>query len=408
METIAKFNIFDIMNKKPTGESTENTMNNYFDKFHIGTYYFQKNARTEQGVKELSESGIDLVFCIDNDREMLDLFSKYGVSAVVAGVVPGWFGGNGDNAGTMADTNKREAYINGINAFVDHPAIVGIDAGDEPSSVDFPYYGQMIALMKELAPSKFPYLNIYPSYGMLAANSDEQSKKELGTPDYKGYIDAYIKNIDLPYISFDHYYLTSSRERLFSDLNTAAKSCKASGKALFFIGQVNSLYPEHYVTEEELALQAFAALSHGAKMVSWACYSMGWWNYNVLDEDGNKTEQYDKLKKINANVRAIANDCFGFNWVETVRANGIESHCCFKSIEVNNDALIGKFEKDGVCAILVSPANCDAPEYEVTFTAENGKTVYANNCGGKGKLISENGTYKVTFKNTEACFITIE
>jgi hypothetical protein len=65
METIAKFNIFDIMNKKPTGESTENTMNNYFDKFHIGTYYFQKNARTEQGVKDLSESGIDLVFCID-------------------------------------------------------------------------------------------------------------------------------------------------------------------------------------------------------------------------------------------------------------------------------------------------------------------------------------------------------
>lgn len=383
-------------------------MNTIFDKFHIGTYFFHKNARTEEGVRDLSESGIDLVFCIDNDSEVLDLFVKHDISAVVSGIVPGWFGGDGENAGTMCETNKREEYINGINAFVDHPAIVGIDAGDEPSSLDFPYYGQMIDLMKELAPAKFPYLNIYPSYGMLAANTPEQSVKELGVPTYKEYIDAYCKYVDLPYISFDHYYLTSSPDRLLSDLSTAATCCKETGKKLLFIGQVNSLDPEHHVTEEELAFQAFAGLAYGAKIVSWACYSNGWWNYNVLDADGNKTEQYEKIKKINKGVRAIANDCFEYNWVAAERANGEVNYCCFKNVAVNNDALIGEFEKNGECAILVSPVDTSVAEYTVTFVVENGKTVCATTPCGKEKLVSENGVYKVTFKNTEACFITVE
>ena len=381
-------------------------MNDFFNKFHIGTYYFQENARTEQGVKDLYESGIDLVFCIDNDKNVLDLFAKYGISAVVSGIVPGWFGGHGENAGTMAETNKREAYIDGINAFADHPAIVGIDAGDEPSSLDFPYYGQMIALMKELAPSKFPYLNIYPSYGMLASNTPEQSKFELGDTDYKGYIERYGKNVDLPYLSFDHYYLTSSPERLFSDLEINATYCKENGKKLFYIGQVNSLDPEHFVTEAELALQAFGAMAYGAKIVSWACYSTGWWHHNVLDDEGNKTEQYEKLKKVNHKAIAIAEDCFTYNWVETERANGTVNYGAFKNITVNNDALVGKFEKEGREAIFVSPVNCDADEYEVTFTADG--TVYANKGAGKEKLTSENGVYKLNFKNTEACFVTVE
>ncbi len=382
-------------------------MNEFFNKFHIGTYYLQNNARTESHVKDMKECGIDMVFGVNNDTALLDLFYKYGISAVVAGVVPGWFGGNGDNAGTMAETNKREAYINGINAFVDHPAIAGIDAGDEPSSLDFPYYGQMIDLMNELAPSKFPYLNIYPSYGMLAANDEKQTEKELGTPDYKGYIEAYGKYVDLPYLSFDHYYLTSSPERLFSDLETNALYCKENGKKLYAVLQVNSIDPDHYVTEDELAFQAFSAMAYGAKAVSWACYCTGWWHYNVLDDEGNKTEQYEKLKKVNHKLLAIANDCFDYNWAETERVSGEVNYGVFKNITVNNDALVGKFEKDGRDAVLVSPVNHDADEYEITFALTEG-TAYANKGAGKEKLTPDNGVYKLTFKNTEACFITVE
>ncbi|MBQ7780244.1 MAG: hypothetical protein IJ404_07085 [Clostridia bacterium] len=380
-------------------------MNTFFDKFHIGTYYFQKNARTEQGVKDLSESGIDVVFCIDNDREMLDLFSKYGVSAVVSGVVPGWFGGHGENAGTMCKTNKREAYIDGINAFVDHPAIVGIDAGDEPSSVDFPYYGQMIALMKELAPSKFPYLNIYPSYGMLAANTEEQSEKELGVPTYKDYIDAYGKNIDLPYLSFDHYYLTSSPDRLFSDLKTAAVYCRDNGKKLYYVGQVNSLDPDHYVTEDELAFQAFSAMAHGASAVSWACYSAGWWHHNVLDPDGSKTEQYEKLKKINHKMIALSKKYIKYSWIDTERTTET-AFGAFESIVSTKEALVGKFVSNGKEAIFVSPVEYDsASGYTLTVKVNGKVTLYT--VDEKAEL-PENGVYTIALNGAEPCFITVE
>lgn len=381
-------------------------MNTFFDKFHIGTYYFQNNARTEKGVKDLSESGIDVVFCIDNDREMLDLFHKYGVSAVVAGIVPGWFGGNGDNAGTMRETNKREAYINGINAFVDHPAIVGIDAGDEPSSVDFPYYGQMIELMKELAPSKFPYLNIYPSYGMLAANSEEQSEKELGVPTYKDYIDAYGKYVDLPYLSFDHYYLTSSPERLISDLETNAVYCRDNGKQLYAVLQVNSLDPDHFVTEDELAFQAFSAMAYGARAVSWACYSSGWWHNLVLDADGNKTEQYDKMKRVNHKMIALSNEYIKYNWMATERTTET-AFGGFESIKSEKEALIGKFVNDGKEAIFVSPVEYDSASKNTLTIKANGKvTLYTED--NTTELASENGVYTVTLNGNEPCFITLK
>ena len=114
--------------------------------FHIGAYYLQSNARSEAHIKDMQDCGIDIVFGMHCDRATLDLFHKHNIFAVVSDVVPGWFGGNGDNAGTMSQTNKKDRYIEGINAFIDHPAIIGIDMGDEPSSVDFPYLGQMIAI----------------------------------------------------------------------------------------------------------------------------------------------------------------------------------------------------------------------------------------------------------------------
>lgn len=382
-------------------------MNGFFGKFHIGSYYLHKNARTDEGVKDLKHCGIDLVIGMDNDRPALDLFAKYGVSAVVTGIVPGWFGGNGENAGTMAKLNKTEAYKEGIKGFADHPAIVGIDVGDEPSSLDFGYYGEVIELIKELAPAKLSYLNLYPSYGMTAASSMKQVMRELGTADYREYIEKYVKNVDLPYISLDHYFLTTSKSRLLSDLATVAACCKEYKKKLLFIGQVNSLDPNRYVTEPELALQAFCAMAYGAKMISWACYTGGWWSNNVLDEDGNKTVQYEKLKRINKRVRALADGCFEYDWVEAERSDRAVSHGVFKDITVNNGAVIGKFEKGGREALIISPADCGKEEYEVTFTADCDE-IYLNKCSEKERLFSENGRYKVTFKNTEACFLTAE
>ena len=72
------------------------------DAFMVGVSGFSKAVCNEQGVKDLKEIGADFVRCIKiSDRETLDLLEKYGVKAVVNGVVAGWWGGKTEWAGLM-------------------------------------------------------------------------------------------------------------------------------------------------------------------------------------------------------------------------------------------------------------------------------------------------------------------
>ncbi|MBQ9995478.1 MAG: hypothetical protein IJP32_03840, partial [Clostridia bacterium] len=75
------------------------------ERLNIGVYHLKPYARTEKHIRELKECGVDFVICMDYDKPALDLFEKYGVGAIVSGIVPGWWGGDGDNAGKMAETN---------------------------------------------------------------------------------------------------------------------------------------------------------------------------------------------------------------------------------------------------------------------------------------------------------------
>ena len=46
----------------------------------------------------------------ENDKDALDLFSEYGVGAIVSGVVPSWWGGKTENAGKMHELNNLKLY----------------------------------------------------------------------------------------------------------------------------------------------------------------------------------------------------------------------------------------------------------------------------------------------------------
>ena len=332
-----------------------------FQKFYIGTYCLGKNARDEQHVKELAECGMDILFGVNYDKPLLDLLEKYGVHVVPNGVLPGWFGGDGKNAGMLERTNSIESYIRGIEAFSDHPAIIGLDIGDEPSSLDFPYYGKVVDILSECFPDKLLYLNIYPSYGMLKDASDEQAKRELGTDTYRDYLTSYCENVPLPYLSIDHYPFSLSSsgiDRFLSDLADAAEICRAYSRPLMTVLEVNSKEPERFISADELRLQAYCALAYGSRVVSWACYSPGWWQNNALDRDGNKTEQYEKLKEVNGELKRFTREYEKYTRLSTVRLNVGESISIapFGKISADAPVLVGSFEDEsGSPAILVAP-----------------------------------------------------
>ena len=407
-------------------------MNKRMDRsrLNIGVYHLKPYARTEAHIKDLADCGIDFVVCMDNDRPALDLFHKYGVGAIVSGIVPGWWGGFGDNAGKLAETNPMETYEAAAKAYCDHPAIWGIDVGDEPSALDFPYYGRVMDYMGRAFPNQFPYLNLYPNYASVSQNNAQETVNQLGTATYDEHIQKYCENVPADYICYDFYLYSINVTKHYENLRVVADACRNTGRSMWIVLQVNSNKPAEWMSENNLRFQAYTSMAFGAENIIWACYTAGWWHNQVLDGEGNKTEQYDKLKKINAEIRTLADEYMKYRRVST-HFVGFEGHPhmaavqqeaipslstgVFFDVKADNGAplVVGEMvnrNADGSAALMVcaadDPHETDPKEYQITFRAPD-RCVRA--LGGDGyKTVTElgGGVYAVAVKSNEGVLIT--
>ena len=370
-------------------------------KFHIGVDCLAEYAQTEEHIKDLAACGIDLVICLRAKPAALDLLHKHGVGCILSGVVPGWFGGKGENAGTMERDRPLEAYEQAAANFTDHPAVWGIDAGDEPSAVDFPHYGKVLRKVDALFPRQFAYLNIYPAYAMLAVNTPEEVRAQLGTDTYKEYIASYCENTDTDYLCLDHYVYSSNKENLHATLSAAADACRKTGRSLWTVLQVNSYRADQFTSLEQLRYQAYTALAYGSEMISWACYTAGWWHNHVLDKQGNKTEQYEKLKAMNHELLTMADAYMQYKNTATHQVNGPQT---VAGIRVQGDSLtLGEMtarDGSGKTALLLAPqdetADCHvalcAPGKKLTLFAGGETTPLQPDADGACGFVLTGGT----------------
>lgn len=399
------------------------------DKLNIGTYILRPYARTEAHIRDLRDAGIDFVTCMENDRAALDLFARYNVGAVLSGIVPSWWGGDGDRAGQLEKTNPIDKYVDAAAKFVDHPAVWGIDVGDEPSALDFPYYGKVIDKVNSLFPKQFAYLNLYPNYASVSQNTASQTVNQLGTPTYAEHIDQYVKYVGTDYICYDFYLYSINVPKAYENLRVVSDACLRTGRSMWIVLQVNSNREEEWITEDGLRFQAYTAMAFGAENIIWACWTAGWWHNQVVDENGKKTQQYEKLKKVNAEIHRLANmyDNYrrtathfvgfeGTDWLEGVNVkstSSLDSGFFFDVKAENGMPLVigemtGKKRSDGhalfVCA-ADDPYGKDPKTTKILFTARE-KTVHAY--GGDGDIpVTKNGdVYSVEIKSNAGIIIT--
>ena len=400
------------------------------NKLNIGAYYLRGYARTEQHFKDLSDCGIDFIAAYGEGRKELDLFEKYGIGAFLYDACPGWWGGNGDNAGTMKDKNPLSVYDEAAAKFEDHPAVWGIDIGDEPSALDFEHYGKVFNKVNTVFPNQFPYLNLYPNYASVSENTAEQTVSQLGTATYEEHIERYCQNVPADYICFDYYPYASNIPGFYSNLRVVSDAARNTGRSMWIVLQVNSNKPEKWISKNMLRFQAFNAMAFGAENIIWACYTAGWWHNQVLDKEGNKTEQYEKLKEINGEIKYLAEKYMRYRRTET-HFVGFEnsefapakksvkslSTGAFYNLRASDGAplTVGEMVSraaEGARAVMVCP--CDDPydtsekQFDIIFSVDSGRTVFAY--GGKGKLPVtklESGEYSVPAGSNKGIFIEI-
>lgn len=415
-------------------------------KLLIGTYCVASYCWDDEHMKAIKDCGIDFITSASYNETFLNLCEKYELGAFVT-YLPGWWGGDGSNSGQLQNTISTEAYENSAANFADSPAIWAMDVGDEPSAADFPYYGVLINKAKELFPDKMIYLNLYPNYA---------NEQQMGVATYKEHIDEYVKNVDLDYICYDHYvYSSKDVGRMFDNLGIVASACRDTGRDMWIVLQVNSDDSSVFISEQQLRFQAYTALAFGAKSLNWACWTAGWYNNQVVDGNGNYTEQYDKLCTVNKELIALGSVYMRYTATDTAfisrrssyeqkkdfvkNSDNVLDEDVFKDLRILDDnsvVLAGYFEKNsgnGSALMLVnvndytcekeSEVKCckilddgrhiayaceEYPEAEVTFALDNPDAVVtAYYRGIPTTLVPEDGIYKVTINNGDGVFVTV-
>lgn len=390
------------------------------DRLNIGTYIFFEKARTEEHIKDLADCGIDYVLRIENDRKALDLFEKYGVGVITTDIIPHWWGGDGADAGKLEAINPPESYVKAAASYVDHPAVWAHEVGDEPSALDFPYYAKVIEQVEQLFPNQFAYLNLYPNYASVAQNNAEETVNQLGTATYEEHIQKYCENIPMDYLCYDFYVYSIDVPKAYDNLITVADACLRTGRGMWIVLQVNSFYPEKWISTNQLRFQAYTAMAFGTENIAWACYTPGgWWHNQVLDENCNKTQQYDKLKTVNAELHALSEMYMkyrrvsthfvgfeGTSWLEGVKQAPIPTlnTGIFKDVHADgNEALvIGEMapkNDDGSRALFIcaadDPEDVNPKSYQVLFRAD-GREITALTGNGKLPVTRlEDGSYSI-------------
>lgn len=341
-------------------------------KLNIGAYCLAPYAHSEQHIRDIARCGIDVLLCVPNDKALLDRLEACGLGAVVSGVVPGWFGGTGENAGKMAEKNLLDAYS--AEGFADHPAVWGIDIGDEPSALDFPHYGKVFERVCAQFPNQFPYLNLYPGYAMVPWNTPQQVTEQLGVESYREYIDRYCENVQSDYICFDFYPYAADVEQFWNNLRIVADACQSTNRSLWTVLQVNSHDADVWTSANRLRFQAYSALAFGAECIFWACYTAGWWHNQVLDERGEKTQQYEKLQRVNAELKSLGQTYMRYRRVNTyvvdevpLSVPGFRGVCAAGGERLLVGEMVSR-SGDGSRALMICAANDPLDEHPGSVT----------------------------------------
>lgn len=246
---------------------------------------------SEARFRELKEAGISLNFVHYPDlaavEKALEIGKKTGVKIVVA-----------------CPELKSEPEKT-VKRLMNHPAVGGYYLRDEPSRKDFPELGEWAKRIQSVDKSKFCYVNLFPTYA---------DKDQLGAETYKEYVETFVKEIPISFISFDHYPLMKNRvstKDYYQNMEIVADIARKSGRDLWAFSRAVAFHDYAIPTLAEMKFQVYSILAYGAQTVQYFTY---WtpitdvWDFHhaPITTDGKRTDTYEHIKAINKEIQSLA------------------------------------------------------------------------------------------------------
>jgi len=253
-------------------------------------------ASDEATLQSMHDCGINVIaFARTN---MLEACARHGIGAIVYddSVVGGRDGiFDGDHART-----NLPALIARVNNL---PAVYGYHIKDEPDPREFPELAKAVAVVKQLAPGKWPYINLLPDVG----------------GSYDKILDDFVATCSPTALSYDRYCVVDSGFDTAFWGNLFEMRAAAVRHQLPFWNIVLTS-PHWYfreLTPADIRLQIWGSLAYGASGLSFykfvsrelseiKAFDLGNFRDGPLDQFGEKTPTWDWLHNSLRQVQNIA------------------------------------------------------------------------------------------------------
>lgn len=225
---------------------------------------------------------------------------------------------------SMPDVRDSLKITRVVDRYGSNPYFWGLSVVDEPSMDKFEDVRNQIRRLDTSDPAQNPFTNLLPAVG----------SKQMGAPDYRTYVEEFVRIVNPPYISYDAYpirYDKDGRITVWKDyfftLETIADVAKKSKRPFWGYILTNKHWSYPKPTREFLRYQIFTNLAYGAQGLSYFTYlhpdydNKGEYSDSPIDRAGNRTDTWYAVRDVNREVHNLEKVFLGAE-VEEVRHTG--------------------------------------------------------------------------------------
>ena len=228
----------------------------------------------------------------------LDAVAAAGMKAIVSDARVGGY--DWDHVDAAVARKNVESLIAEVG---NHPAVFGYYLRDEPPASYFDGLEKVASVVREKAPGKWPYINLFPNY----ANSDQ-----LATKDYPAYLEKFVAARHPPIMSYDHYALMDDGSlggQYFENLEQMRAAAKKADVPFWNI----VLGVAHFNFAEPsfagLRFQVYTTLAYGGRGISYFTYftsTTGNYRLGAIDQFGNPSPTWYFMQNVNLQIQKLA------------------------------------------------------------------------------------------------------
>ncbi|MEN6456900.1 MAG: hypothetical protein ABFD10_21810 [Prolixibacteraceae bacterium] len=214
-----------------------------------------------------------------------------------------------------------------VKQLMDHPAIAGYHLRDEPPIQLYPELAAWAKKIQSVDDKHFCYVNLFPNLA---------NEKQLGTESYEKYVQEYLDQIPVQFVSFDYYPVFKNHisESWYKNLELISKKSNEAGKP-FWAFVLTTNYDNDHVTPQTLAamrLQAFSNLAYGAQGIQYFTYWAATSVNTPPAEDqrgapitvtGKRSIVYDRVKQMSKEIQNLSDVFLGAKTI-SVRHTGLD------------------------------------------------------------------------------------